>query len=218
MRRSSRVLLTMLTLVLLLSGVLAHAQTSRGTVTGVVTDSSGAVVSKATVSLTEKSKTEVRTTQTNEAGIYRFDAVNLGDYSISVSASGFSNSAATAVTVQANRSVALDFQLKPGSTAETVTVEASAPEVLQTTEQLRGKSIESRELADLPIGGQNSLNLILTAPGVIKSDLGGSLNSGIGSVNGARPRSNNFMIDGVGNNDISVAGPSFTLTNNDSIQ
>src|SRR2546423_467227 len=109
----------------------AMAQTSRGTVTGVVTDSSGAVVSKATVSLTEKSKTEVRTTQTNDAGVYRFDAVNLGDYSLSVAAAGFAKSAATDVSVQANRSVALDFQLKPGTATETVTVEGLAPEVLQ---------------------------------------------------------------------------------------
>src|SRR5581483_10257459 len=73
-------------------------------------------------------------------------------------------------------------------------------------------------LLNLPIIAQNSLNLVLVLPGVVRSRQGGSLDSGIGSVNGARARSNLFLIDGALNQDISVAGPAFTITNNDAIQ
>ena len=58
----------------------------------------------------------------------------------------------------------------------------------------------------------------MTAPGVVRSNQSGSLDSGLGSVNGARARSNNFLIDGLQNNDISVAGPQFVVTNNDELQ
>jgi hypothetical protein len=88
---------------------------------------------------------------------------------------------------------------------------------LQTEDAVRGGTISTQQLAELPIAGQNSLNLMLTVPGTAKSNLGGSLDSGIGAVNGARARSNNFLLDGLWNDDISVAGPQYTVTNNDEL-
>ena len=76
-------------LLLAIMSATAIAQTSRGTLTGTVTDSSGAVVSNATVKITEGATGITRQTTTNEAGIYRFDAINLGTYSLSVQAKGF---------------------------------------------------------------------------------------------------------------------------------
>ncbi|MEO6806435.1 MAG: hypothetical protein ABI209_09835, partial [Edaphobacter sp.] len=89
---------------------------------------------------------------------------------------------------------------------------------LQTEDAVRSDTISSVALAQLPIVGQNSLNLILTAPGVVRSNQAGSLDAGIGAVNGARARSNNFLLDGLQNNDISVTGPQFRITNNDELQ
>jgi hypothetical protein len=218
MKKSNlRSLTALIAIMLVFSSVMVFAQSSRGTVTGAVTDPSGAVVPNATVTLTDKTTNISRTTETNGAGLFRFDAVNLGDYDLSVTASGFSKASTSNLSVAAGRAVNFDFQLRTGTAATEVTVEGSAIEVLQTTEQVRGGSIQSRALAELPIVGQNSLNLITILPGVVTSNLGGSLNSGIASINGARPRSNNFMIDGVENNDISVAGPAFSPTNNDAI-
>src|SRR5579859_1778320 len=194
----------------------AFPQTSRGTISGTVADPGGAVVPNATVTITEKATGVVRETTTNASGLYRFDAVLLGEYNLRVKATGFEEVVAD-VTASANRVTAQDFQLKVGSSTESVTVEASAIQ-LQTEEPLRGASIDSTSVANLPIVAQNSLNLILTLPGVVKSKLNGSLDSGIGSVNGARARSNNFLIDGTFNDDISVAGPAYTITNNDAIQ
>jgi len=79
-------------LLLAILSATAIAQTSRGTLTGTVTDSSGAVVSNATVKITEKATGVTRQTTTNGAGIYRFDAVDLGSYTVAVQAPGFSGS------------------------------------------------------------------------------------------------------------------------------
>ncbi|HUR37433.1 MAG TPA: TonB-dependent receptor [Terriglobales bacterium] len=202
---------------LLLLSVMAVAQTSRGTVTGTVTDTTGAVIPNATVTLTSKETKLSREAKSTGVGLFRFDAVDLGEYDIKVTMSGFSVANFTNVTVTAARTIDLPVQLKAGA-QETVEVSGQGVDTLQTTEQVRLRSIDSRALADLPIQGQNSLNLLLIAPGVATTDAGGSINSGIGSVNGTRPRGNNFMIDGISNNDISVAGPAIVPTNNDALQ
>ena len=211
----------LLLVLVLLSATMVFAQTSRGTVSGVVTDPTGAIVPNAKVTLVELATTTSRETVTNAAGIYRFDSVSLGLHKVSVTAPGFNKAEATNVEVRANTVASADFTLKIGSTQETVTVEAASAQVaLQTDDQQRGGTLASDSLINLPVSGQNSLNLMTLLPGVIPTNLsgGGSLDSGIGSVNGSRPRANNFMIDGVENNDISVAGPALTLTNNDAIQ
>ena len=203
-------------LVIIALGLTAVSQTSRGTISGTVADPGGAVLPNASITITEKSTGVTRETKTNSAGLYRFDAVMLGDYTVRAKATGFADVEA-AVSVSANQVSERDFQLKVSGSTESVSVEAAAAQ-LQTEEPLRGGNIEAQSLVDLPIVGQNSLNLMLTLPGVVKSKLSGSLDSGIGSINGSRARSNNFLIDGTDNNDISVAGPAYTITNNDAIQ
>jgi len=198
----------------------AIAQTSRGTLTGAVTDSTGAVVANATVKIVHTGTGVSRQTTTNEAGIYRFDAVELGAYSLSVQAKGFGTENKTGVEIQAAHTLNVDFALKVGAGSETVTVEASAGQIqLDTSEQTRGGHFETQTIQDLPITGRDSLTLALLVPGVTKST-GNSINQdGTFSfaVNGQRPRGNNFMIDGVENNDISVTGPAFIITNPDAV-
>jgi hypothetical protein len=215
MNRFTRILVPLMLIVLGIT--FSQAQTSRGTVTGTVTDPSGAVVAKATVTLTDRATKVVRTAESNSAGIYRFDAVNLGSYDVTVEAAGFAKAAVAKVEVSAAKVSAIDVKLNLGASSDTVTIEAEAVQ-LQTEEQTHISSISARKIVDLPVTGQNAYNLLLTVPGVATSDLGGSTNSGIGSVNGARPRSNSFLIDGVENNDISINGPAFTPTNQDAIQ
>lgn len=219
-RRLTGIALLSLVVVLALTANV-FAQTSKGTVSGIITDPSGAVVANAKVVLTQIETTAVRETVSNATGFYRFDAVNLGTYKMTVTASGFAKTETSGMVVRSNQVSSMDFTLKLGGAETTVEVEASSSAVaLQTDDQQRGRSIPSVALANLPISGQNSLNLMLLVPGVVPTNLsgGGSLDSGIGSVNGARPRANAFMIDGVENNDISVAGPGLTMTNNDAIQ
>lgn len=215
----AKVVVTAILLVVCLTTML-NAQTSRGAVTGTVTDSSNAVVPKAKVTLIQDDTNATRETVTNDAGIYRFDAVALGTHTVKVEATGFVPFEFKGVSVRAAQTASVDAVLRPGGGEQVLNVEATAVAVLQTEEQLRGRNIEPTSLANLPIVGQNSLNLMTMIPGIVPTNLsgGGSLDSGIGSVNGARPRSNTFLLDGVENNDISVAGPAITVTNNDAIQ
>jgi hypothetical protein len=192
-----------------------YAQLANGVVTGVVQDSSGAAVPEAEVILTSTTQGTKTVVKTNGAGIYRFDGVNVGDYTVVVTSTGFSKAQASA-TVVTGATVGRDFKLTVGSTTDVVEVSSQGFE-LQTEDAVRGGTIPAQQLAELPIVGQNSLNLILTVPGAVRSNMGGSLDSGIGAINGARARSNNFLLDGILNNDISVAGPQYTLTNNDEL-
>lgn len=208
---------------LVLAASITRGQTSRGTLTGTVTDSSGAVIAKASVSIKQLGTNETRQTVTNESGIYRFDAVDLGTYTLTVQASGFNKQETTGVEIEAAHTTNIDVSLKVGAAAETVTVEASPEVVLQTAEQVRGANFADRSIDNLPITGQDSLTLAQLLPGiaVINQNASNSINQNgtfAFSVNGQRPRGNNFMIDGVENNDISIAGPAYTITNPDAVE
>ncbi len=194
----------------------ALAQSSRGTISGIVQDATGGVLPNAEVTLFSPSTGVSVTVKTNNAGLYRFEAVLAGDYTVTVTDPGFKKEEATA-TVTAGSIVGREFKLSVGAVTE-VTVSPSVGAELQTDDAVRSYVIPASALAELPIVGQSSLNLILTAPGVVRSNQSGSLDSGIGSVNGARARSNNFLLDGLSNNDISVNGPQYSITNNDELQ
>src|SRR5216684_5112329 len=199
----------------------AFAQTSRGTLTGTVRDETGAVVKAATVKITQQGTGTTRQTTTNNDGIYRFDGVDLGTYTVSAQGGGFGTEDKTGVEIQSARTANIDFSLKVGAAKEIVTVEATGVEVgLDTTQQVRGDIFSTRSIQSLPIIGGDSLTLLQLAPGVSLAS-GNSINQN-GTlnfiVNGQRPRGNNFMIDGVENNDISVTGPAFTITNPDAVQ
>jgi len=202
----------------------SFSQTSRGTLTGIVTDKSGAVITNASVAITEKDTNVKRQTTTNNAGVYRFDAVDLGTYTLTVQASGFRSSDTNGVEIQAAHTTNIDIGLEIGASSERVTVEASAFEVtLQTSEQVRGANFSDHTVENLPITGLDSLTLTQLLPGVVTANRGPGNNINQDgtfaySVNGQRPRGNNFMIDGVENNDISIAGPAYTITNPDAVE
>jgi outer membrane receptor protein involved in Fe transport len=223
-KRWSNSLISLVTLLLTFVAGTSYGQTSRGTLTGIVTDNSGAVITKATVTIRQEGTNLKRQTTTNEAGVYRFDAVDLGTYSLTVQAPGFRTSDTTGVVIQAAHTTNIDVGLEVGETTQTVTVEASAFEVaLQTSEQVRGANFSDRTVEDLPIAALDSLTVTQLLPGVVTANQGAGSNINQDgtfaySVNGQRPRGNNFMIDGVENNDISIAGPAFTITNPDAIE
>jgi Carboxypeptidase regulatory-like domain/TonB-dependent Receptor Plug Domain len=212
-----RLIVGLILLIALTTAIGSWAQTSRGTVSGSVTDSTGAVIPNADIQLVQIATNVVRETKTNDVGLYRFDAVALGTYSMKVTAKGFSVADTTGIEVRANQTASQDFTLKIGTGGETVEVSGAASVVaLQTEEQLRGANIDAKRIMQLPIAGQNSLNLMLTVPGIAPTRTGNG--GGVGSVNGSRARANKFLIDGADNNDVSVAGQTITMTNNDAIQ
>ena len=190
------------------------AQTSRGVVSGTVTDANGAIIPGAEVKLINTETTVERSVVTNSEGFYRFDAVDLGTYSVKIGATGFGTITKNNVIVNANQTSTVDTQLTAGSQEVTVDVIAES-EQLQTEAPVRGGNITSRQITELPIAA-NPVALALTLPGV--SSNRGGFGVGTFSVNGARGRSNNFLIDGTENNDISVAGQGFQISNQDAVQ
>ena len=191
------------------------AQTSRGTVSGRVADSQKSVVPGATVEITALATNVSRSTTTNEAGLYRFDAVDLGRYSLKVKSAGFQTFSIQQFEVSAAQVVTLDANLQLGEVQQVVEVSAESVQ-LQAETMGRGKSISNNDIQQLPFANRNPVTLSLTAPGVVTSKYATPTNSFV--VNGGRGRSNNFMIDGTDNNDISVAGQAFTVGNPGSIQ
>ncbi len=196
--------------------ICVEAQTSRGTVGGVVTDPTPASVARAEVELKNLTTNMVRTTTTSDAGVYRFDAVDPGDYQVTVKAGGFKTAQTPSFGLSGAQVASLDVKLQLGPQMAVVEVSAGAV-LLQTESPVRGGTISAKQGTDLPIASRNSISLALTLPGIATSrfGVGGQFSF---SVNGARNRSNNFLIDGMENNDISVAGQAFQITNPDTVQ
>src|SRR5215510_10558456 len=147
-RNSSSVLAVLVAAVMLL--VLeapVFSQTSRGTVTGVVTDPQGAVIQAATAELKNTQTNQIRTTTSNDAGIYRFDAVDLGKYDLKISAQGFKAYSARGIEVQANRIATFDAQMETGGTEVVVEVNAGTEEILQKSDAVRGGNFDKKELS-----------------------------------------------------------------------
>lgn len=191
----------------------AHAQATTGSIRGTVTDPNNAVVSGAKVTLTRKSTGGTQTTQTNNSGQFEFTNLQPSDdYTVSVEAQNFKNVALTDVRVSVNQNTDLPVQLSPGQVSEVVTVTAGGVELVDTTSANLSKAFSSRQVVELaqttagPAGSAAGVNnLALLAPNVSSSG-GVGVGTG-GSVGGQRPRNNNFMVDGVDNNDKAVTGP-----------
>jgi hypothetical protein len=219
-----RTIYLMLALFLLTTGLGLNAigQTSRGTVSGTVSDSTGAVIVGARVELKNNGTGVNRTTQTNGAGIYRFDAVDLGSYSLKIDMNGFKQFAITDLGIEANRTATLDATLEVGVGEMTVEVSASTDELLIRDAPIRGGNISSKSVVSLPVPGLEPISLARTMPGVIQAT--GTDNFGNGgdntqfSVNGQRPRGNNYLLDGTENNDISVSGNAQGFNITDAVQ
>jgi len=212
------VLAVMLGIVVLLSS--AHAQTSNGTIVGSVTDPAGAAVLGATVTVTN---TDVgafkRTTKTDSAGSYRIDGLLPGNYSVSIQASGMQEFVEVGVAVKASLASTVNASLIIGTLNQSVSVEASTGAELQTQSGDLSSNLGQTELKNLPIFGLNPIELAFTVAGVQEQANRDNLTNGVGfSVNGTRPRANNFLIDGQDNNDNSIQGQAFLQTNEEAVR
>jgi hypothetical protein len=201
----------------------ARPQTSRGAVVGTVTDISGAVIGRAEVLLAHKETGVIRSTVTNEVGIYRFDAVDLGTYTLKVTKPGFRPFLGTGVGVEANRATTLDAKLEVSGVQTAIEVNADAAELLTRDGPLRGGNLQGHEVSKLPLPDLDPISLARTLPGV--SDPAGTMVFGgimspqwTFSVNGQRPRGNNFLLDGVDNNDPVFAGTAQSFNIPDAVQ
>lgn len=203
---------------LLLIASLGFAQSSRGIITGTVTDTTGAVVVGAAVAVERVEGGDKHTVTTGENGDYRVEALTPGSYNIKVTAPNFSGSELNNVMVSASVITPGNVRLEVGKASDVITVEASGERIKTESGELSAV-IPSVQIKDLPILTGNPYELAKTLPGVSEPDErgGGFANGAEFSVDGLRPRSNNFLIDGFDNNDYGIAGQALQPTNQEAV-
>jgi len=192
------------------------AQSDTGSIAGTATDSTGAVIPGADVVATDAANGLKLTAVTNSSGEFKILAVPRGDYTVTITAKGFQSQSAT-VTVIVTTTQTVAFQLSPAGGATTVEVTAAAP-LVNTSNATIGSSIEGEQVTELPLNGRNFTQLALLTPGVTRGAYGDEASGGGGanytetlrqnetgsaalSVNGLRPQADNYILDGVDNND-----------------
>ena len=192
-------------IVSILAAADASAQTVRGTILGTVTDSSGAVIRGARVTVREVSTGLTRSELTNDAGEYSIPQLPAGHYSIVVEAPNFKKTELTGIELQVDDRLRRDVTLTVGQVTEVVAVEASAP-VVSTDSATVGNVVDNKKVTELPLNGRNFLQLNLLVPGANQGVKGSQNQTQGGSItiNGAREQSNNFLLDGMDNNDLAI--------------
>src|SRR6478609_6442508 len=180
------------------------AQTFRGTILGTVTDASGAVVSGANIAVKNVNTGLERSTQASADGSYSIPELPLGTYTVTISQTGFQTSVTSNVVVDVATERRVDAQLKTGQVSEIVQVSGEELSQVNTTSAELGGTLTSEAIANLPVNGRDYTKLIYLNPGVSGSpdqisDSPGSY--GEFSMNGARGRSNNYLLDGTDMND-----------------
>jgi len=187
----------------------ASAQVTTGKITGVVTDSSGAAVAGATVTITQSETAAVTTTTTDASGNYSATALKIGTYMVSVEKQGFQRVVQSNISLGIGQVVRVDIVLKVGRVAETVEV-TGAPPLLQTETSALGTIETEQRIVDLPLNGRNFFKLAYLGPGANEGATGTSAGAGSTdnnrpgislSVNGLRIFDNNYLLDGIDNNE-----------------
>ena len=189
--------------------VSAGAQTSKGILTGIARDTTGAVLPNANVTVKDQDTGESRTTTTKSDGAYRVEAISPGKYTITVVLTGFTTSEVKDVTVASSAVTSYDVTLSVGGTSTEVSVEANQATLNTDNGTLTGV-VSAIEIDKLPIFSLNPIELATTIPGVQTVSNGGGFSNGINiQVNGSRPRDNNFLLDGQEINDVGIGGQAF---------
>src|SRR5438874_1537018 len=193
---------------ILLGANVTLGQDVTATVTGTVTDQQGAPIVGASVTAKSVERGTIFKDVSNEAGIYRITQLPVGSYELRVEKDGFQSAQYPAFTLSLNQIARIDPELKVGQVTETVEVAAGAP-LLKTEATLVDTIINSATNEALPLATRNYVELALLAPGAVHPDPS-SFNNGDNTASGGRPyingnreQSNNFLLDGMDNNQVS---------------
>ncbi|QNI30666.1 TonB-dependent receptor [Alloacidobacterium dinghuense] len=190
------------------------AQTDTARIQGTVTDPTGAVVPNATITVTNTDQGRSFAATSDGSGNFTVSGLTRGNYSIKVDASGFT-SIEQSISLDVSQVRAIDLKLQPGGTSQTVTVTDTAS-LIDLASSSTGEVIKGRQVTQLPLNGRNFTALALLTPGVTRGNYNDQANGSGGnvetfryndsggaalSVNGLRPQSNNFILDGTDNNE-----------------
>jgi Carboxypeptidase regulatory-like domain len=186
----------------LLACSVAVAQRDLGTITGAITDAQGSAVANAKVTITNDATGVASDTVTTDTGSFTRPALNPGTYTVTVQAPGFQKAEQKNILVTPNEPVAVNLTLQVGNVNQTVEVTATAP-LLQTESPVIGETLNTKQVTDLPLGGQRTFTfLAVLTPGVQPAEPGArdALGGGF-AANGVRSTGeNNFLLNGVDNN------------------
>ncbi len=185
----------------------AFAQQTTGTILGRVTDDQGAAIPGATVTATSPTTGFNRSAVSDAEGMYRLQALNVGEYNLLVELPGFSSVDRKGVIVNIGQSISLDFSLKVANVAETIVVTAATP-LIEATVSSVGGVVDIGRIESLPLNGRQFANLAATLPGVGLGNHSDPTKSTQYSpqINGGNGRNLNYQIDGGDNNDDTVGG------------
>src|SRR5882672_7458625 len=212
-----RHLLSSVVTLLTIAVAVAIAQTGTSRITGRVADTKQASIAGASVTVTNEATGVTQTQTTTEAGLYSFDSLPVGKYTVTVEQSGFKKFQSNGNQLEVNTPLTVDMVMEVGQVSEVVTVQGGA-EQLQTANATIGNVVDQKAIETLPLNGRNPLTLLLLEPGVVQRSAGGA-GSGV-HVNGARDRAYNVTIDGIEANESSVPNPVSNLyrINPDNVQ
>lgn len=203
--------LTFIFLLLLMLPITVRAQVANGSITGILTDSTGAVVPAAQITLAKTDTGLTLQTQSNDAGVYNFASLQTGPYRIQVVRAGFKKAEA-AFQVTVGQTSQIDLALQVGSSDETVNIEASGMADLETNDATISYTVGARQVSDLPLNGRNPYGLAALSPGITP---GGGFGQGVSTVRGAvvAAATNNFESNGGigGSNEILLDGVPITV-------
>jgi len=205
--RTPRVIATLIFLYAVLA-IQGSAQVNTASLTGQVTDSNGAAIANASVTVKNKATAAEKSATTDSSGYYTFASLPVGVYSVTIELQGFKRAVHEAINLEIGQKARLDTLMEVGAVSESVVV-MTAPPLLTTQEATPGGVIENRMIDNLPLAGRNWDDLLGGVPGVQAdrySEQGGATangRTGGANVHGVRSLQNNFVLDGVDNNSIS---------------
>ena len=203
-----------------ISGRLYAQAGATGTILGTVTDATGAVVPNAVVTVKNTATGITVRTTSSSTGDYQASSMNPGTYSVSAEMAGFQKSVTSSFTLAVDQKVRVNVTLKPGAVTETVEVMAQALS-LDTDSSAIGQLVSQKQVSELPLNGRNFMQLLLLGAGAVTvGGEQGTMRQGSGnaiSINGARPESNNYTLDGLINTDTALVTPAVILSQ-DAIQ
>ncbi len=201
-----REIVSLSAMVVAVSG-LAYGQTITGSVTGVVTDPTGAVVVGATVTATNTGTGVVTTATTNGAGVYYLHFLQIGQYQLTIQGTGFKELTTAPFTLEVDQVAKVDGKLETGAANETVTVSNELQPILDTDDATLTTTFTANTIENMPLNGRNFSSITMFLPGAVDTSPTGMSDvnaierstgpDGQVSVNGNRNQSNNYLLDGI---------------------